>query len=197
MIRLEPEKIYHLYNHGNAEDNLFREEKNYSYFLLKYGEYINPIAETFAYCLMPNHFHFLIRIKEEEALRKVLKIKNPTGLTDLSGLISRRFSNFFNAYAKAYNKRFERVGRLFRSSMKRKLVSDETYLVRLVHYIHYNPVHHGFVKEMEDWTFSSYHAFRSEKKTRLSRNEVIGWFGDQTEFDKMHRWKPELEEEFY
>ncbi len=60
---MQPERFYHVYNHANGEENLFRQEENYHYFLKLWTKYIEPIADTFAYCLMPNHFHSLIRIK--------------------------------------------------------------------------------------------------------------------------------------
>ena len=62
------EKYYHIYNHANGNENLFREQKNYEYFLEKYKQHINPIAETIAWCLMPNHFHLLVKIKTEEEI---------------------------------------------------------------------------------------------------------------------------------
>ena len=61
-------KTYHIYNHGNASDNLFRYDENYRYFLQKYGEYITPIVHTYAFCLLPDHFHFLIQMQEEDVL---------------------------------------------------------------------------------------------------------------------------------
>ena len=67
---LEPCKIYHIYNHAVGEANLFRSDKNYDYFLKKYAQYISPICNTYAYCLMPNHFHFMMRVKEEQELEK-------------------------------------------------------------------------------------------------------------------------------
>ena len=103
----------------------------------KYSEHISPVAETFAYCLMPNHFHFVLGIRSDDELLDYFNLpKDLTGFENLSGLISKKFSNFFNAYTKAFNKKYSRVGRLFRSSVKRKLVEDDEYFCRLVHYIH-------------------------------------------------------------
>ena len=65
---LIPGVTYHIYNRGNNGETIFPEERNYEYFMQLYGKYISPIADTFAYCLMPNHFHFLIRIKGEDDL---------------------------------------------------------------------------------------------------------------------------------
>jgi REP element-mobilizing transposase RayT len=68
MEILEPGYFHHIYNHANGNENLFKRDENYHYFLKKFKQYIFPIADTFAYCLMPNHIHFLVRIKEEDAL---------------------------------------------------------------------------------------------------------------------------------
>ena len=63
-------RYYHVYNHGNANDTIFKKEENFHYFLQKYAEYLFPILETYAYCLMPNHFHFLIRMREEKVIKE-------------------------------------------------------------------------------------------------------------------------------
>jgi hypothetical protein len=70
-------------------------------------------------------------------------------------------------------------------------VNNDAYFTQLIHYIHYNPVHHGFVESLDDWTYSSYHSLLSEKKTNINREDVIKWFGDKQEFKKLHSQKPE------
>ena len=62
---MQPEIFYHIYNHANGSENLFRVEDNYRFFLERWGKYVEPVANTYAYCLMPNHFHALIKVKEE------------------------------------------------------------------------------------------------------------------------------------
>lgn len=75
---LLPDCVYHIYNHANGSENLFRNEENYHYFLSKYAEYIFPIADTYAYCLMPNHFHLMVRIRTEKEIMAYLKTRKPT-----------------------------------------------------------------------------------------------------------------------
>ena len=65
-IPIEADKIYHIFNHAVGNENLFRKEDNFIYFLKKYHEHISPVADTFAYCLMPNHFHILLRMKNQQ-----------------------------------------------------------------------------------------------------------------------------------
>jgi REP element-mobilizing transposase RayT len=62
---LEPGCYYHIYNRGNNGEDLFREQRNYAYFFKLYAHLVSPVADTFVYCLMRNHFHLLIRIKDD------------------------------------------------------------------------------------------------------------------------------------
>lgn len=190
-IPFEPDKMYHVYNHGNGNENIFRSDENYYYFLKKYAQYVHPVAETFAYCLMPNHFHFLIRIRPVEELEKLALTKNPPGFQNLAGFVSRQFSHFFNAYAKAFNSMYNRKGGLFIDDAKRKLVQQESYYTKLIHYIHHNPVHHGFMLQPEDWLHNSYHSLLSSKQTLLQRQEVLDWFGGQSAFRGFHQQQPD------
>jgi len=73
MRGLQPGCIYHIFNRGNNRDILFIEERNYQYFLRLYRKYVEPVAATYAYCLIPNHFHFLIRTRTLEE-QKVWKL---------------------------------------------------------------------------------------------------------------------------
>jgi putative transposase len=188
---MEPAKFYHIYNHANGNENLFREDDNYLFFLKKFALYINPIADTYAYCLMPNHIHFLIKIKEEEILieyftRDRKELKDLSDFQNLAGLVSKQFSNLFNSYAKAYNKLFARRGSLFNKPFKRKEIDNENYLTKVIHYIHANPIHHGFTKDIREWPYSSYHSHLLTKPTSLKREEVLSWFGGTTEFTTFH-----------
>src|SRR5690606_6961681 len=100
------EKYYHIYNHANGDDNLFREQKNYGYFLEKYKQHINPIAETIAWCLMPNHFHLLVKIKSEEeiaaAFPKFQTLEKLRREDEKSKFLSKQFSNFFSSYTQSF-----------------------------------------------------------------------------------------------
>ena len=66
--------FYHIYNRGNNKEKIFFEEKNYRHFLKLFDKYLSPYVDVYAYCLMPNHFHFLIRVKMvEEQTSEVFK----------------------------------------------------------------------------------------------------------------------------
>ena len=104
--------------------------------------------------------------------------------------VSRQFASLFSSYTQAFNKQQTRKGSLFIPNFKRKAVETEDYFTQLVHYIHANPVHHGFVRDIENWEYSSYHAFISQKFTLLQRDRVIDWFGGVDELRKYHRDQP-------
>jgi len=189
---LLPNHYYHIYNHAVGNENLFRKKDNYAYFLQKYTQYIHPVAQTFAYCLMPNHFHFLIKIRSLEEITehyKALKGKKEHEPVDMNvaDFNIQQFSIFFNAYAKAYNTVFDRKGSLFVDKIKRKLVYDEQYLITLIVYIHTNPVYHGFCNEINYWNFSSYHSILSQSSTKIERNTVLTLFGGVAPFLDFHK----------
>ena len=179
---LEPGYYYHIYNKGNNSENLFIEEENYFYFLKLFAKHINPIATTYCYCLLKNHFHFLIETKDKKNLPEKVLSKKELNL-------SQPFSNLFNAYTKSINKRYKRNGSLFKERYRRIKVDDENYLKELVTYIHLNPVKHRFTKNFEQYPHSSYNSILSDKQTNLKREEVIEWFGDRENFIYCHQEK--------
>jgi REP element-mobilizing transposase RayT len=186
---LRHNQLYHIYNRGINGEPLFLEERNYRYFLKLWARYIEPIAETYAYCLLSNHFHFLVRIKEEQTGPIANQRFDETGPVLKVGPVlnpSRQFNNLFIAYAKAFNKAYQRTGGLFESPFKRRLVQDDRYFAALVAYIHRNPQKHGFVDDFRDWAYSSYHAVLSAQATRLKRAAVLGWFDGPAGFKEAH-----------
>ncbi len=182
---------YHIFNRGNNGENIFVEKRNYPYFLELYTKYITPIADTYAYSLLRNHFHYGVRIKEKEEIFGDPRLpKNLAGLRDLSGLPenlpSQQFSNFFNAYAKSINKAYHRSGALFERPFGRKMITGEAHFVHLIKYIHFNPQKHGFVDDFREWKHSSYEALCSTAPTKLNRKETLWYFGGLEAFKKEH-----------
>jgi REP element-mobilizing transposase RayT len=178
----EAETFYHIFNHAVGNENLFRNDDNFRYFLKKLDEHTTNIWDIYAYCLMPNHFHCLVKIKSMEELQKL-----PKFLGDVHKFVMQKLSNLLNAYAKAYNIRYNRKGALFLDFTKRIAVKDDNYFTSLINYIHQNPVHHGFCKDAEEWIYSSYTACLSEKPSKIKRKEVLEWFGDKVTFEQFHK----------
>ncbi|MBX3038133.1 MAG: hypothetical protein KF758_14570 [Anaerolineales bacterium] len=194
--------FYHIYNRGNNRENIFIQERNYAYFMDLWWKHISPIAETWGYCLMRNHFHAAVYIKEESDLSGLTSNLNNQRLRvdkgvnsletrgDLTGLKepSKYFSNFFNAYARGVNIATQRTGALFERPFKRIPVESEAYLLRLMVYIHQNPQKHKFVEDFREWNYSSYHALVSDDvPTRLQRERVMQMFRSRQDFVKIHQ----------
>ena len=173
---------------------MFKEARNYPFFLRQYAKYIQPIAETYAYCLLKNHFHLLVRTRTAaEVIRNttlnVGRVPNPSDVTDddiANKLISNQFSKLFNSYAQAINKAHGRTGGLFEELFRRIPVDDEDYLVQLVYYIHANPQKHGFVADFREYPYSSYRTHLSKMDTKIRRAELLDWFGDADSYQKYH-----------
>jgi REP element-mobilizing transposase RayT len=198
--------FYHIYNRGNNRENIFFQERNYAYFVDLWWKHISPIAETWAYCLLRNHFHAAVFIKDNEP--------DLTGLTDglvnqnlctdkdifrsdsrgdLSGLTpkfkepSQYFSNFFNAYARGVNIATQRTGALFERPFKRIPVDSQSYLMHLIVYIHQNPQKHKFEDDFRNWNYSSYHELIADIPTRLQKDQMIQMFGSREDFIRIHQ----------
>ncbi|MCL2327963.1 MAG: transposase [Bacteroidetes bacterium] len=76
MQPLIPNMVYHIFNHANGFENTFRSDNNFRFFLEKYRHHISPVAETYAYCLMPNHFHIVVRIRQREIIEKIIEVRS-------------------------------------------------------------------------------------------------------------------------
>mgnify|MGYP002713054064 CR=1 FL=1 len=194
---LQHGRYYHIYNRGNNGENLFVQQRNFPYFLQLYAKYIQPIAETFAYCLLPNHFHFALRTytpAEQEAYH-ANQIDEQIGpflengpISTIFKLIdpSRAFNNMFIAYTRAFNNATQRTGTLFERPFKRKPVDSHRYLIALITYIHRNPQKHGFVADFREWPWSSYSAMLTDKPTKLNRDEMLAWYNGRSSFIDAH-----------
>lgn len=183
---LTPDCYYHVYNRAVGTDKLFHSAENYRYFLQKYRHFISPIADTFAYCLMPNHFHFLIQIKPLEVLAQP-----PTGFETLSGVelsnkLSQRFSHLQNGYAQAINKQQNRRGGLFMRPFKKKKIETEEYLKQTIFYIHNNPVKANLAPNLMVWQYSSFSQIVRNQNEFIKSKEVIEWFDDVDNFNFCH-----------
>lgn len=184
-IHLLHGNYYHIYNRGNNSSTIFFENENYYHFLRLYAKYIEPIAETYAWCLLKNHFHLLVRIKDKN---EIIESELSYNTTEKPKVIEpyRQFSHLFNAYTQSINKRHNRTGSLFENNFERKLVTSEKYFQQLIFYIHNNPVNHGLVKQISLYPWSSYKSIISDKPTKIKRREVLELFGGRENFIFYH-----------
>jgi putative transposase len=201
MIPLEPTHYFHIYNRANGSDELFLTKNNYLFFLARYRQYVAPFMNTYCYCLMPNHVHYLVQVKSIDEISEHLAIidakkgsKEETKFrSDPEKFISKQWSNLFSSYTQSFNKQRFRMGSLFMKNFKRKPINDELYLKKLVHYIHNNPVEARLCDKPEDWAHSSYRSVLSGN-SELDR-QVIGWFDNPDNYIAFHRLPPTLEPE--
>ena len=186
---LFPEKKYHIFSRATGNEQLFEKEENYLFFLQKFKQHVLPIADVWAWCLLPNHFHFMVEIKPIEIIAlhfsetKKGKIFNEEAVPDF---LMERFSNLLNSYTKAFNKVNQRKGSLFMDYLRRVEITEDAQLGATIFYIHKNPVHHGYCKKLEDWRWSSYKAMLSNAPTMIKRMEVLDWFGSVPYFIRYH-----------
>jgi REP element-mobilizing transposase RayT len=144
---------YHVYNRGNNRQAIFLERENYLFFLRKWREYLLATADVVGYCLMPNHYHFLLHLRED----------------DLSGPMQA----FALSYTKAVNQRYKRVGSLFQGRFRALHVDGDPYLLHLSRYVHLNPVAAGLVARPEEWEFSSYREFVGLRNGSLPQPALV------------------------
>ena len=129
---------YHVYNRGCNRQDIFANEGNYVFLLRRGKSYLKDArVSVIAYCLMPNHYHFLLRSEEDEAIPRFIQ-------------------RLFNSYTQAFNKQQGRSGTLFEGRAKSVLVDRDEYAVHLCRYIHLNPVRAGLVRHPEEWPYSNY-----------------------------------------
>ncbi len=161
---------YHIYNRGNNFQNIFFEEKNYRFFLQRLLYFFNEDVKLIAYCLMPNHYHLLIKIEKDNFLEKAMQ----------------RFST---SYTKAINKQYCRVGHLFQGRYKAKLIPNNEYLLHLSRYIHLNPVRAKLVSKPEEWKHSSYFYYINPHKKIIDNNIILSQVRNYEEFVNSYQFE--------
>lgn len=173
-----PGNFYHIYNRANGSEKIFVEERNYGFFMDLFEDRMMEYVELYSYCLIPNHFHFLVKIKPADEDSEEINY-------------GRKFGNFFAAYAQSFNRLYNRKGNLFSQNFRRKLISDMDYLRTVVVYIHRNPLKHGTVEQIDDWNHSSYREYLYSNYRYCRITGVIDWFGDMNIFKYCHTLDPE------
>lgn len=143
---------YHVYNRGNRKQNIFLVNRDYERFLKRTKQYKDKFGITIlCYCLMPNHFHFLLRQELDVPLTSFML-------------------RLGTSYAKYFNIKYGEVGSLFQDRFKAKLIETDAYLLQLSRYIHRNPVEILLRTpgvELASYRWSSYSCYLSGFKDEL------------------------------
>lgn len=198
LADFEEDGIYHIFNRTNNGEKLFLSDENRHFFLRKYKELLSAYLDTYCWCLLPNHFHFLVRIKSHKILVETIKSKqfNDRSLTEkkflenlcsISDLVGHSFKRFFQSYSLSFNKMFHRNGNLFYKPFKRVAVIKETQFTQAIVYIHANPVKHQLTKDFTTYEWSSWRSYMSDAPTLLLRKEIFDFFGNREQFIKVHK----------
>jgi len=217
MEYLKPDTTYHIFNHANGFENVFTEEDNFRYFLERYQVYISPIAETYAYCLMPNHFHLVVRIRKREVIEEIIRNRNSTSNNfsidnfsidnfskvpnfgkvssscssienkEIEKFLSKQFSNLFSSYTQSFNKVYKRMGSLFIKNFKRETILDKNHFFNVIIYTHRNPIHHGFCSAFTDWGYSSYSEIIKQNSKIVEVDKLIKMFGNRSRLIEIHQ----------
>ena len=185
------EEIWHVFNKSIANFGIFNDLNNsqrfidtfsyynnklvlesFSKFLRKNSKYkikniIYPKSNSFckilSYCIMPDHYHFLLKILEDNSLSQFI-------------------NNVENSYTRYFNIKFNRKGPLWQSAFKSVEVGSNEQLLHVSRYIHLNPTTNNLVDKPEDWIFSSYNDFISDEKVLKTQINEISI--DDTKFYK-------------
>lgn len=180
---LVTDRYFHIYNRGNNKEKIFEKEEDYKKFMQLYSVKVQPYADTYAFCLIPNHYHFLVKFKDLESDNQNLK---PSHI----------LRTFFQAYAIYYNQRKKRRGSLFTKYFRRIEITSDEYLKQVVYYIHKNPLKHGIMNDFRDYPYSSYKAYSNFEISWLSKSETLSWFGNNLasflEFHRSFEEKPDM-----
>lgn len=171
-----PDQYYHFYNRGNNRQAVFFERDNYLYFLKNIKKYLYEHTNILAYCLMPTHYHLLVRVRSRQQTSQTSEVLETSE-------VSRAMMRLGVSYTKAINKRFSRVGALFQGQFQGKPIATYAHLLKLCIYIHANPVKDGLAFLPEEWEFSNYLEWMNLREGTLVDREFIAEnFGSPEEY---------------
>jgi REP element-mobilizing transposase RayT len=163
--KMESGSIYHLYNRTNNDETAFKQPDNYPYFLGKVAKYLPECLDIWAYCLMPTHYHLLVKVKD--------------GFD--SDYIEKQMGVLQMGYTKAINTRHKRHGSLWQQRFRRVLQREDFWQMRTLCYVHHNPIHHSYAGEYDGWQYSSYHDYVSNIESPypwLVKNPALTWLSE-------------------
>jgi REP element-mobilizing transposase RayT len=177
-IPFEAGGTYHIFNRANNREKLFYSDSDYVLFLNLFDLTLNELVDTYSYCLLPNHFHFLFRIKDQ---------------TD-SKDFNKNLRRWFIKYAMIINAQEDRRGSLFTKSVKRIKVEDEEYLKQLIYYINTNSIRHNILSNYEHYPYSSYSEIINGYSDIVDVKLVLNFFNHcKSEFAEFHKIKHSLQ----
>lgn len=203
-MEFENEQIYHVFNRGNNSQTLFFNNENYLYFIDKVEEYIKPHADILAWCLMPNHFHLMIEVENEQLEVPVAGITYQNSSVDNAipaeyRTLNKSIAILLRLYSRSVNIEDDKQGALFSQPTKalcltkpeykpvyfenhfgiigNQSLKEKDYLSVCFNFIHLNPVTAKLVEKPEEWEFSSYRDYFMEREGKLVNKQLAGELG--------------------
>ena len=184
------DSYYHVYNRGVEKRDIFLDEKDYRFFETYLFIYLNPLKKVLekhpdlplrlhsknlseevklmAYCLMPNHFHLLLKQKTKNGISKLLK-------------------QITNAYTLYFNQKNTRVGGLMQGRFKAVPITNDDLHIHITRYIHLNPIASNLTQDLTTYKWSSYPDYLGkEVDLPCSKDEILAYFKSVEDFEKFH-----------
>lgn len=158
------DQYIHLFKRGNHKDALFNEEDSYYLFLEMYKKYMKPIASLYAYCLLPTHFHLLIRVKGFDEIGDICQNEERFWF---------QYRSFLGTYTKKINNTYQRTGSLVSGGYSNVMDPGTNSFYQLFSFIHQNPQVYGIVSDYRLWPFSSYFAYRRKDRRSIIAKEFL------------------------
>ena len=200
-MKIETQNIYHIYNQGNNRQQIYFTREHCLLFLKPYRKQIAAHCETLCYCLMPNHFRFLVYATDKSVVETKLGVITIQKLSD-------GFRRLLSTYAHEINSLQGTVGSLFRQKTQAKLTrnvistSTVSYAEQCFYYIHQNPVSAGLAETISDWEFSSAQDFSGLRNGTLCNQQLafqlFGWReNDLTFLNRTYNLDKETETSFF
>lgn len=193
-------KYYHILFRSIDGVPLFKTEKEHIFFLEKWKRFTDPVFETWAYSLLNNHTHFIIKVKQQEeviqtlctltddaktkAIREFLEKKEDSLI---GPIIERQINSFMVSYTNTYNNIIERKGGLFQQPFRRTQITEDKHLQQAIVYVHANAQKHGLVKDFKVHSYSSYKSIIDNNEIFVNAKKVLDFFGGIDGFVSIHK----------
>lgn len=182
-------EYYHIFNRGSEKRDIFSQTRDYKRFrkTMYFYQFLGPkpsfskfsksdlnsfspdnnkkLVEILCFCLMPNHFHFLVKQLKDSG-------------------ISTFISQLSNSYTKYFNTKYNRVGPLLQGAFKAVRIQTEEHLIHVSRYIHLNPIVSGLVKKLNVYPWSSYPEYINNSGTLCSIEDITGLFASPKKYQE-------------
>jgi REP element-mobilizing transposase RayT len=175
---------------------LFKTDNNKIYFLNQYFIYLSGYVDTYCFCLLTNHVHWLVKCRSKDKLLRDLnqlpkKKKHQQDFIDgnisFERALEYQWKDFFISYSLTFNYKYKRHGTLFVNPFRRITIQDQAHLIQLIIYIHANQIKYGIEKKIDRSTFTSYHSILGSQISKLNREAVLELFGGRSSFIELHQ----------